>query len=558
MCARAEALRPIAAIACSARSGGNCFDSSIRAHPRTAFKGVRISCDTVARNSSLRWLAVSASSVSVCARTAATTRCSLASRIWAMRWSRPLPACAALTPLRSLGASPRRLFFTSGPSSRCPAAPFRETFESTVFADIGISHLARREVPRAVQQLDRARYAAETRNSSRTLMFTAPEGKNPAGLRETSRRSLPARVAGNGEERGTWNFWRGIPHALTRSGCVMSTTPRRLLALSVVPAMASPVHADIGVIVAEPVSALGFFTRVGHVGTYLSNICPDGSPIRMRVCRPGESGGVVIRSSTLSENEDFDWAIVPFEEQAKGIFDLILPHATGDRTSGMTMQTPKGLAKALVSRALEHQELNLRVRRYPQVPGTFSRSRDVLFPMENTYRNIAFAPYWFWGGFREFALVAMFYHEVISPFDVLESSRDFMSARAADLTLEQHRLRKHQDVIRLALTSTQHNARESARLSALNASAFRRLEQIQREKKAEVAVLVLAAVIDHNLHQSDARREDIEYVHGLMTLFRQASDTIASGAKRVERGHRGALYSSVTSRGVRHSPRAPS
>ena len=50
-------------------------------------------------------------------------------------------------------------------------------------------------------------------------------------------------------------------------------------------------------------------------------------------------------------------------------------------------------------------------------------------------------------------------------------------------------------------------------------------------------MLVLAAVIDHNLHQSDARREAIEYVGGLMTLFRQASDT--TGAKRVERGHRG-------------------
>jgi hypothetical protein len=297
------------------------------------------------------------------------------------------------------------------------------------------------------------------------------------------------------------------------------------------------------------------------------------------------------------------------------------------------MQTPKGLAKALVSRALAHPELLLRARRYPQLPGTFSKSRDVLFPMENTYRNIAFAPYWFWGGFREVALVAMFYHEVLSPFDVLESSRDFMSARAADLTLEQHRLRRHQDAIRLALRSTQHDARESARLSVLNESLFRRLEQIKREKQAEVdrlegtrvqwralsrefrsivrglsgrlalreelrepfektasngsssrellrlfeadgefyvdrggpwlrlplvegewgttgvsrsqilagdprvAVLVLAAVIDHNLLQSDARREDIEYVGGLISLFRQASDTIVR--ERVERGYRG-------------------
>ena len=44
-------------------------------------------------------------------------------------------------------------------------------------------------------------------------------------------------------------------------------------------------------------------------------------------------------------------------------------------------------------------------------------------------------------------------------------------------------------------------------------------------------MLVLAAVIDHNLNQSEARREDIEYVDGLITLFRQASVTI--GRERV-------------------------
>ena len=57
----------------------------------------------------------------------------------------------------------------------------------------------------------------------------------------------------------------------------MSATQQLLFAFSVVLAIANPVRADIGVIVAEPVSALGFFTRVGHVGTYLSRICPDGS-----------------------------------------------------------------------------------------------------------------------------------------------------------------------------------------------------------------------------------------------------------------------------------------
>ena len=40
-------------------------------------------------------------------------------------------------------------------------------------------------------------------------------------------------------------------------------TPHLLLAIIVTLAIASPVRADIGVIVLEPVSALGFFTRVG-------------------------------------------------------------------------------------------------------------------------------------------------------------------------------------------------------------------------------------------------------------------------------------------------------
>ena len=64
MCASAVALRAIAATARCATSGVTCVDSRIRAHPSTALKGVRISCDTIARKSSLRWLAVSASSLS--------------------------------------------------------------------------------------------------------------------------------------------------------------------------------------------------------------------------------------------------------------------------------------------------------------------------------------------------------------------------------------------------------------------------------------------------------------------------------------------------------------
>ena len=500
----------------------------------------------------------------------------------------------------------------------------------------------------------------------------------------------------------------------------MITIARLLLVSAIVLAAASPGRADVGVIVLEPIRALGYFTRVGHAGTYFSNICPDGSPVRMRLCLPGENGGVISKYSPLSENENYDWAIVPFEQymhglasadlapmigtpglqsaierysfgplfssaltagedgnlpdgqwsnalatrfdrtiyifsvetspaddailvaafnsapnesrfnffyrncsnQTKEILDLILPdiEVIGNRTSGMTMETPKGLAKRLVERALERPELQLRVHRYAQMPGTFGRSRDVLFPMENTYRNLSLAPWWFFGGYREVALGAMFFHQVISPFSVLESSRRFDSARAAQLTLEQHRLRQRQDEIRVAFVSARHHNAPWSRLAELEARVVRRLSEIRREQQVEVtrvagspaqwreierefrsmirvlpgrlvipgelkqrlarfepdgslsrqllqyfeahgefsvdeagpwislrldegeasstglstsqvlsgdprlAVLVLAAVIDYNLYQSEARREDMGYVDSVFTLFRQASD----------------------------------
>ncbi|HTI44183.1 MAG TPA: hypothetical protein VL693_20290 [Vicinamibacterales bacterium] len=505
----------------------------------------------------------------------------------------------------------------------------------------------------------------------------------------------------------------------------MFTTLRRLLlVIGLALLTASPSRGEVGILVLEPVDALGFFTRVGHAGTYFSNICPDGSPVKMRLCHPGEHGGVVSKYAPLSEHENYDWAIVPFEafmhgfvapelapvigtpglqraieqfefaplfssalaadgdgqlpegqwkaalatrfdrtiylysvetteaddaalvaafnaapnksrfnffyrncsDQARRIFDLILPNIEmiGDRTGGVTMQTPKGLAKALVARALKYPELHLQVRRYPQLPGTFGRSTDVLFPMENTYKSVALMPWWLFGGFREVALGSMFYHEVVSPFGMLESSRDFMSPRAAELTLEQWQLRRQQDEIRLALAVAVSRGSGWSTLSTINASVSRRLSEIGGEKRAEVtriegstarwqelgqefqalirplgewtdapdvlkkrlavyepdgtlakqlveyfdangqffvaidgrgpwislpladgelastglsmshilsgdprlAALVLAAVIDYNLAQSPARREDIESVERIFTLFRQVIDRL--------------------------------
>ena len=198
---------------------------------------------------------------------------------------------------------------------------------------------------------------------------------------------------------------------------------------------------------------------------------------------------VIIATFNAAPNKSrFNFFYRNCSNQATAIFALILPQidTIGDRTSGITMETPKGLAKALVDQTHKNPELNLQVRRYAQIPGTSSRSRDVLFPMENTYRSLGFAPWWFFGGFREVALGAILYHEVISPFGMLESSRDFISAKAAQLTLEQRRLRRRQDEVRQALASAHNRGPRWWKLSELNTEVFRRLGEIRNEKRAEV------------------------------------------------------------------------
>jgi len=338
--------------------------------------------------------------------------------------------------------------------------------------------------------------------------------------------------------------------------------------------------------VLEPVGVIGLLTRAGHSAIYLSNVCPDRSPITLRLCHAGERGGVVSKYTPISENEDYDWAIVPldqflngFESQAlapligsrqlaaaiqaysfgplfssvlsgapgqalpdgewratlatrfergiynfsiattmaddrkiveafnsaenksrfnffyrncsnqtKALFNLILPEqdAIGDRVGGLTMEVPKGLAKTLVARAREHPELELHVEHFAQLPGTFGRSREVLFPLENTYRNPSFAPYWYFWGFSEFALGAMFYHQLLSPFSLVDSMRDFVSPRAAQLTLAERRLRQHEDEGRVKLMSARPAGDDVLELERAAARTAHALHDVEAEKRIEI------------------------------------------------------------------------
>jgi hypothetical protein len=112
---------------------------------------------------------------------------------------------------------------------------------------------------------------------------------------------------------------------------VLITARRLLVVIGLALLTASPSRGEVGLLVLEPVDALGFFTRVGHTGTYFSNICPDGGPVKMRLCHPGEHGGVVSKYAPLSEREDYDWAIVPFEAFMHGFGTPELAPVIGTR-----------------------------------------------------------------------------------------------------------------------------------------------------------------------------------------------------------------------------------
>jgi hypothetical protein len=85
---------------------------------------------------------------------------------------------------------------------------------------------------------------------------------------------------------------------------------------------ATSAFADAGVILNESLdTSVARITGSGHSAVYLSNICPDGSPVKMRLCRPGEQGSVLSNYTTLGEDEPYEWNIVPLSIYLYGVED---------------------------------------------------------------------------------------------------------------------------------------------------------------------------------------------------------------------------------------------
>lgn len=80
-------------------------------------------------------------------------------------------------------------------------------------------------------------------------------------------------------------------------------------------------HADAGIVLSDSTGqGMSRFTGAGHASVYLSNVCP-ASPVRLRLCRPGEQGSVLSNYTTLDEDKPYAWNVVPLSIFLYGVDD---------------------------------------------------------------------------------------------------------------------------------------------------------------------------------------------------------------------------------------------
>jgi hypothetical protein len=85
--------------------------------------------------------------------------------------------------------------------------------------------------------------------------------------------------------------------------------------------VSSRAYADVGVILNETLNeSVARVTGSGHTAVYFSRICPD-TPVKLRLCRPGENGSVMSNYINLGEDERYEWNIAPFNLYVYGVED---------------------------------------------------------------------------------------------------------------------------------------------------------------------------------------------------------------------------------------------
>jgi len=95
-----------------------------------------------------------------------------------------------------------------------------------------------------------------------------------------------------------------------------------VLALLLVGFACPRANGDVGVVLNESLdTSLDRITGTGHSAVYFSRICPD-SPVRLRLCGPGEHGSVMSNYINIGEDQSFEWNIVPLNVYVYGVEDI--------------------------------------------------------------------------------------------------------------------------------------------------------------------------------------------------------------------------------------------
>jgi hypothetical protein len=80
-------------------------------------------------------------------------------------------------------------------------------------------------------------------------------------------------------------------------------------------------YGGVGVVLNESLNeSMDRITGTGHSAIYFSRICAD-SPVKLRLCRPGELGSVMSTYINIGEDQPFEWNIVPLNVYLYGVED---------------------------------------------------------------------------------------------------------------------------------------------------------------------------------------------------------------------------------------------
>jgi hypothetical protein len=80
-------------------------------------------------------------------------------------------------------------------------------------------------------------------------------------------------------------------------------------------------YADVGIVLNESLdTSVAWVTGSGHSAVYLSRACPE-TPVKLRLCRPGEQGSIISNYTTLGEDQPYQWNAVSLSMYLYGVED---------------------------------------------------------------------------------------------------------------------------------------------------------------------------------------------------------------------------------------------